>query len=310
MLSQVKVPASLVKELRASTGAPILTCRKALEEEDLDIPRAKEWLRLHGIKVAGNLMAKAVNAGKVAVCIDASGKSGAIVEVNSQTDFVIDMPEVTTILRSASESLVSDRKGFSGAVSEDEMSVYRDQLVQLMATVREKLVIRRAHRLEVENGCVAAYMHNGTNNVGEQVCMIELESAANVSALQDLGKRIAKHCVASSVNPPLYISREDVPQEAILEERSKISQEMENTGELEGKPEAICNKIIDGKLNKWYEGICLLEQMYLLAEMEKLTLKKPKVIDIVKSAERDLKSPIRILGFTKWSAGESLSRNE
>jgi elongation factor Ts len=293
-----EVTAALVKELREKTGAGMMDCKKALDDSRGDIEAAVDWLRKKGLAAAAKRAGRVAAEGLVGVAT--KGPAGAVIEVNSETDFVARNREFQDFVQRLSElALAGDgdlealkKAPFSGTDRKVE-----EELTRLIATIGENLVIRRVARLAVRQGAAVSYVHNSLGpGLGKIGVIVALESAANEAALAQLGKQLAMHVAAAA---PLYLDIASVPQSALERERSVLREQARGTG----KPEEIIDKMVEGRLRKFYEEVVLMEQIFVIDQ-------ETKVAKVVEAAAKAAGAAIRVAGFARFALGEGIERGD
>lgn len=251
------ITAPMVSKLREQTGAGMMECKRALVESEGDIERARDILRSRGQAGAEKRAGRAAADGVVATAGD--NRTAALVELNSETDFVARNPEFVSLAKTLAESALK-------AGSEDVAAVTADQSVSekleaVRHSMRENIVFRRiAYVAPQPDSFVASYVHTVTNKIG---ALVELKGDPGSTELQELARGIAMHVAAAK---PDYLRREDVPAELVEREKQVLAEKTRN----EGKPEAAVPKIVEGRLGKFYEGICLVEQPYVRDPSKKI----------------------------------------
>lgn len=293
-----EITAALVKELREKTGAGMMDCKKALTETGGDVEAAVDWLRKKGLAAAAKKSGRVAAEGLVAVATD--GRRGAAVELNSETDFVARnetfqefAAEAAKIALGGADSaealLAAEFPGAGHPVSE--------QLTKLIATIGENMVLRRVASLGVEEGVVAQYVHNQVApGLGKIAVLIALKSSGDPERLQAFGRQVAMHVAAAS---PQALSPAEVDQEALERERSVLSEQ----AKASGKPTEIIEKMVEGRLRKYYEEVCLLEQVYVIDT-------EHKVKKAVELFAKELGVPVEITGFVRLQLGEGIEKQE
>jgi elongation factor Ts len=291
-----EVTAALVKELREKTGAPMMDCKRALDDSDGDIESAVDWLRKKGLATAAKKAGRIAADGLVGVAT--KGVAGALVEVNSETDFVARNSEFQTFVRAVCELAV----GGDGTIEAllrmplpGSRAAVEEALTQLVATVGENLVLRRVARLAVDDGVVSSYVHNVLGvGVGKIGVLVALASPAAADRLTALGKQLAMHVAAAN---PLYLDVASVPASALERERNVLREQARGSG----KPEAIVERMVEGRLRKFYEEVVLLEQIFVIDG-------ERRILKVVDDAARAAGAPIRIAGFTRFALGDGIDR--
>lgn len=286
----------MIKELRQVTAAGVLDCKKALEATHGDLEKAVEYLREKGLDAAAKKTSREANEGMVSVLVDESGQLGAIVEVNCETDFVARTEDfqafVEAIVRQvARDADVSDVSALlNRPYIEDPSLSTGERLTQLIAKLGENMVLRRFARVERDgNGLIEGYVHPG-NRIGVMVLLSAgSEEAAASNAFQELVHDLALQVAAAA---PEYISPDDIPDSVVEANRARYwAQHAE-----ENKPDHIKERIVSGKLNKWYEETCLLRQPFV---------KDDSLImgDLITRKSKELGAPLSIAQFVRYELG-------
>ena len=291
------ISATMVKELRDKTGAGMMDCKNALTEMKGDIEQAVDWLRKKGLSKAANKSGRVAADGLVGLA--ASGKSGALVEVNAETDFVARNEEfrtmVSTIAGLALKSGGDEEKiktmawpGGSGTVG--------DHVTALIAKIGENMTFRRAKSLSVGSGAVSTYIHNAAGpGLGKIGVLVALESSGNAEALDAFGRQLAMHVAAAN---PLAVNIKDIPAEAIERERAIYSEQ----ALASGKPADIVAKMVEGRLKKeFYQQVALMEQVFVVDGKE-------TVANAIKAAEKSVGAPIVVKAFIRMALGEGIAK--
>ncbi len=291
-----EVTASEVKALRDRTGAGMMDCKKALVACEGDIEKSIDWLRKKGLSAASKKSGRVAAEGLIGLCVD--GNKGTILEVNAETDFVarndLFQKYVSTVVEIASENRADLETLKSLSYPETGRSV-SEELTNLIATVGENMGLRRVAYLSVNDGVVASYVHNKiAGNLGKIGILVGLESSADRSKLMDLGKKIAMHIAAAS---PKSVNISDLDPEIVARERDVVTEQARNSG----KKEEFIQKIVEGRLSKFYGEVVLTEQVFVMDGTS-------KVKDIIAQAEKDLGAEIKIAGFEKFVLGEGIEK--
>ena len=285
-----QISASMVKELRGRTGAGMLDCKKALVESEGDIEAAGEWLRKKGLAAAAKKSGRVTAEGLVGLRTD--GARGALVEVNAETDFVARNEHFQAFVGAGGDMAV-----LKAAEYPDGARTVEGELTNLIATVGENMTLRRSVGLSVEEGVVASYMHNSAApGLGKIGVLVGMKSAAEPEALQQLGKQVAMHVAASS---PRAVTAQDLDAETVEKEREILREQAAGSG----KPPEIVEKMIEGRLRKFYEDVVLMKQTWVIDGESKVS----KVID---TAAKELGAPIEIAGFVRYQLGEGIERKD
>ena len=292
------ITAAMVKELRETTSAGMLDCKKALTECNGDMEAAVDWLRKKGLASAAKKASRIAAEGLVAVAVD--GNKGAIVEVNSETDFVAknelfqEYVADAALVALMNNGELCDMKTFQCPKVHKS---FEERLTDLIAKIGENMNLRRATTLEVKDGVVASYIHNAAApNLGKIGVLVALESKGDKAKLAELGKHIAMHIAASA---PLFQTIADVDPAAVEHERAIFSEQ----AAASGKPANIIEKMVEGRIRKYYDEVVLEEQAYIM-DPDK------KVKQVIADAAKELGSDIVLKGYVCYRLGEGLQKKE
>ena len=293
-----EISAALVKELREKTGAGMMDCKKALTETDGDLDAANDWLRKKGLSAAAKKVGRVAAEGLVAVVSE--GAKGAILEVNAETDFVARNEQFQKFVETCAK-LALDAGGDVETLKQMSYPgsgrTVSEELTQLIATIGENMSIRRTAIVEVNDGIVASYVHNQTApGLGKIGVIAGIQSTAEPAKLEGFGKQIAMHIAAAA---PRAMEQNDLDPDAIAREREILSEQ----ARASGKPEEIVEKMVEGRLRKYYEEVCLLEQIFVIDG-------ESKVGKVVEQLGSGLGSPVRISGFVRYQLGEGIEKKE
>ena len=292
------ISANLVKELREKTGAGMMDCKKALTEAGGDVEQAVDWLRKKGLAAAAKKAGRVATEGLVGVAV--AGKVGAVVEVNSETDFVARNEQFQAFVAAlATHSTVhgADIETLKVSAFPGTGRTVAEEATHMIATIGENIQLRRSVTLSVTNGVVTSYVHNSLRDgLGKIGVLVALESTADAGKLNDLGRQIAMHIAAAKPESlttaeldPTLIERE----KSVLIEQSRAS----------GKPENIIEKMVEGRLRKYYEEVVLLEQVFVIDGESRIT-------QVLEKASKELGAPVAITGFARFNLGEGLEKEE
>ncbi len=291
-----QITAALVKELREKSGAGMMDCKKALSENDGNLDAAVDWLRTKGLAAAQKKSARVAAEGLVA--FKSAGKQAAVVEVNSETDFVARNEQFQSFVSAMADVALSvgeDVDALKSATFPGSDKTVDAVLTENIATIGENQSIRRARTLEVDAGLVATYMHSAvTDGMGKIGVLVALQSDADEATLAGLGKQLAMHIAATN---PASLSVEDLDPELV--EREKQVQ-IEKARES-GKPDEIINKMIIGRMNKYYQDVVLMNQTFVIDGETKIS----KVID---NAAKASGSAIALKSFVRMELGEGIEK--
>ncbi len=291
-----EITASLVKDLREKTGAGMLDCKKALVEANGDLENAIDWLRKKGLATAAKKAGRTASQGLVAAKV--SGKKGVVLEVNSETDFVARNADFQNFVSKALD-VALNTNGDVEALKAADMGgkTVADTLTDLVAKIGEHLNVRREQTISVDNGVVVPYIHNAVvPGMGKIGVLVALESDADTAALTTLGKQIAMHAAAVA---PVALNISDVPADMVQREKDIFSEQ----ARASGKPEAIIEKMIDGRLRKFYEEVVLMEQDFVMDSDKKV---KDVIADFAKENGKDVK----LKSFARFNLGEGIEKQE
>lgn len=294
------ISASMVKELREMTGAGMMDCKKALTNTDGDMDKAVDYLRENGLAKAEKKAGRIAAEGIVKTHISADGKSAAIVEVNSETDFVAKNEKfqdfVAAVASQVSASGASDVDAFleENWAAEPSKTV-KEELASMIATIGENMNIRRFEKVSCENGLVVDYIHAG----GKIGVLIAAETDNTGDEVNECLKNVAMQIAAMN---PKYLSSEDVSEEYKEKEKEVLLAQAKNDPKNEGKPDNIIEKMIMGRLNKELKEVCLTEQVYVKAE------NKESVAKYVESVAKAAGCSIRLTKFVRFETGEGLEK--
>ncbi|TNE65905.1 MAG: elongation factor Ts [Alphaproteobacteria bacterium] len=293
-----QITAALVKELREKSGAGMMDCKKALAETDGDLEAAVDWLRTKGLAAAAKKSGRVAAEGLVGV--KAEGTKATVVEVNSETDFVarneLFQKFVSDIAAVAAE-VGSDVDAIKAATYPGSSKPVSEVLTDNIAKIGENQTIRRAVTLEVEEGLVANYVHGGVaDNLGKIGVLVALKSAAGEDVLAALGKQLAMHVAAAN---PASLSESDLDPELVERERQVQIEKAKESG----KPMEIIEKMIVGRMRKYYEEVVLLNQIFVIDG-------ESKISDVIAKAAKAAGTPIELVGFVRMEMGQGLEKKE
>jgi elongation factor Ts len=296
-----EITAALVKELREKSGAGMMDCKKALTENAGDVEASIDWLRAKGLSKAAKKADRVAAEGLVAVAVtnNGAGMVGAAVELNAETDFVARNELFQTAARKAAQAALNT----SGAVEQitaaktADGEVVGDMITNLIATIGENMMLRRAARFEVAQGAVAAYVHNkveGAADLGRMGVLVAVEGAGAQAVLQELGRKIGMHVAATA---PLSLSTDDLDPAAIERERAIFAEQ----AAASGKPPAVVEKMVEGRIRKFLEEVVLLKQAFVMNPDQ-------TVEQLVAETAKQLGSPVAVKGFVRLALGEGVEK--
>ncbi len=293
-----EITAALVKELREKSGAGMMDCKKALIENDGDVEAAIDWLRAKGIAKADKKSGRTAAEGLIG--INGAGTSAVVVEVNSETDFVARNDAFQDLVRGVASVAI----GTDGSVEAIGAAMYpasgktvTDTIKDAIAHIGENMTLRRAVKLSVEDGVVATYIHNAASEgLGKLGVLVALKSTGNKDVLAAIGRQVAMHIAATN---PLAIRSEEVDAAVAERERNVFIEQ----SRASGKPDAIIEKMVEGRMRKFFEEVALLSQAFVINP--DLT-----VCDAIKAAEKDAGAPIEVTGMARLLLGEGIEKEE
>ena len=291
-----EITASMVKDLRETSGAGMMDCKKALSETGGDMEAAVDWLRAKGLATAAKKAGRTASEGLVGVTV--SGTTGAAVEVNSETDFVAKNEQFQNFVRSTTELALThgDSVETLAAAPLDGQTV-GDVLTANIATIGENQSLRRVATVSVNKGAVVSYVHNAAApGLGKIGVLVALEGDADTGAIEALGKQLAMHIAAAS---PLALHQEGL--DAALVERERAIA-MEKASES-GKPADIVEKMVGGAIAKYRKENALMSQLFVMDN-------KTKIADVVASAAKDAGGSIALTDYVRFQLGEGIEKAE
>jgi elongation factor Ts len=290
------ITAGMVKDLRDKTGAGMMDCKAALGETNGDMEAAIDWLRKKGISRAAKKAGRTAAEGLVGVAV--GNDVGALVEVNAETDFVARNEEFKGFVKSAA-LLALEESGDLEKILNRQMGASSVQatLTNLVAKIGENLSVRRATALAVNPGVVAAYVHNATSpELGKIGVLVALKSTADKTKLSALGKQIAMHIAAAA---PLALTPAHLDKAVVDRERA-IQTEI---AKQSGKPDSVIEKMMEGRMRKFYEETVLLHQTFVIDG-------ETRVEKVIEKAAKEFGTPVEIAGFVRFQVGEGIEKTD
>ena len=296
------ITAAMVKELRELTGAGMMDCKKALGETDGNMDEAVEYLRKNG-QAKAEKKASRIAAEGLCTVVMKDDKTAAVVEVNSETDFVAKNETfqqfVKAVAEQAVESDAADMDAFMEEKwNEDASKTVKDALVEKVAVIGENLKIRRFEKVVAANGCVVSYVHGG----GRIGVIVEAETAVVNDAVKEALTNLAMQIAALN---PKYVSRDEISEEYISHEKEILLAQIMNDPKESQKPEKVINGMIEGRVSKELKEICLVDQVYVKAEDGKQTV--AKYLDEVSKA---VGTPVSVKRFVRFETGEGIEKKQ
>ncbi|CDZ53298.1 translation elongation factor Ts [Neorhizobium galegae] len=293
-----EITAALVKELREKSGAGMMDCKKALTETNGDIEAAIDWLRAKGISKADKKSGRTAAEGLIGIA--SAGHRAVVIELNSETDFVARNDAFQDLVRGiAGVALTTDGsvEAISAATYPASGKPVADTIKDAIATIGENMTLRRSALLQVEHGVVATYVHNAAGDgIGKLGVLVALKSVGDKEVLTSLGRQVAMHIAATN---PLAIRAEEVDATVAERERNVFIEQ----SRASGKPEAIIEKMVDGRMRKFFEEVALLSQAFVI---------NPDVTvgQAVKDAEKLAGASIEVTGMARLLLGEGVEKEE
>ena len=286
----------MVKELRELTGAGMMDCKTALSETDGNLESAVDWLRTKGLSKAAKKADRVAAEGLVSTVTD--GQKGAIVEVNSETDFVARNDQFQNMVSDIAKVALSVDGDFDKLIAADYPGAgksIQDHVAEMVGTIGENMSVRRSAGISVDQGVVTSYLHGqvveGQGKIG---VLVALDSAGDQDKLSKLGKQIAMHVAATN---PLALSTDDLSKDEVEREREVLITEARETG----KPEEIIEKMVEGRLRKFYEEVVLLKQIFVIDGEN--TIEK-----VLQNATSDIGAEVKLAGFVRFGLGEGIDK--
>jgi len=292
-----EITAATVKELRERTSAGMMDCKKALAETNGDMEAAIDWLRAKGLSAAAKKAGRTASEGLVGAIVE--GKRGAVVEVNSETDFVAKNEIFQDFVRNVARLVLEQGTDVEtlGAAQYPGGGTVQETLTDNIAKIGENQSLRRAAVLEVAQGIVVPYVHNQVvPGLGKIGVLVALESAAPAETLTALGKQIAMHVAAAH---PVALTAEELPAELIERERSIAMEKAKESG----KPQNIIEKMVEGGLAKFRKENALTSQLFVMDG-------KTPVAEVVANAAKEAGTAIELKGFVRFQLGEGIEKKQ
>lgn len=294
-----EITAGLVKELREKSGVGMMDCKKALQETGGDMDAAMDWLRTKGLSKAAKKADRVAAEGLVAVALraDGVGMTGAAVELNAETDFVarneLFQNAALTVAKVALE--VDGDVAALGAAKTPDGQAVGDMITGLIATIGENMLVRRSARFKVAQGAISAYVHNAAApDLGRIGVLVAIEGAGDQAKIQELGRKIAMHVAATA---PLSLSTDDLDPAAVEREKTILTEQAMESG----KPAGVVEKMVEGRIRKFYEEVVLLKQAFVMNPDQ-------TVEQLVAETAKALGSPLKVTGFVRLALGEGVEK--
>jgi elongation factor Ts len=295
-----EITAALVKDLREKSGVGMMDCKNALQETGGDMEAAMELLRKKGLSKAEKKSGRAAAEGLVAGKVSADGKTGALIELNAETDFVGKNETFQSAAREIADvALTTEGVEAISAAKTGKGQTVADMVTHMIATIGENMRLRRSARLTVSQGAVSLYLHNAQGDaVGRLGVIVALESDGDQAALKDVGRKIAMH-VAGTPMPPLALSTDDLDPAAVEKEKKFLTEQALESG----KPIGVVEKMIEGRIRKWQEEVVLLKQPFVMNPDQTIE-------QLVAETAKQVGSPVTLKGFVRFQLGDGVEKAE
>lgn len=292
------ITASMVKELRETSGAGMMDCKAALQENNGDMAAAVDWLRTKGLAKAAKKAGRVAADGLVGVA--SAGTAGAAVEVNSETDFVARNETFQGMVTDIAGVALAGEGGHEALLAADFPGAGKsveDHVSEMVGTIGENMTVRRSVKLSVANGVVASYVHSqAADGLGKIGVLVALESTGDTAKLEALGRQLAMHVAATN---PLAASIADLDPAEIERERSVLIAEAKESG----KPDEIIEKMVEGRLRKFYEEVVLTSQVFVIDG-------ETRIEKVLENAAGDVGAPVALTAFARFELGEGVDKGE
>lgn len=276
----MNITAAQVKELRDATNVSMMDCKRALQEAEGDMEKAVKLLRERGMAVAAKKASRVAKDGKISAKVSDDGKTGVMIEINCETDFVTRNENFQAFVTKMTDQSMG---------VDNPAEAFKDEITAAIAEIGENIILRKSEKFVAENGAVSSYIHMG-GKVGVMVEFgLENEATATNDVFKALGLDICLHVAAIN---PMALDRDGVPAHLVEEEKALFAKQ------VEGKPENIIENILKGKLNKFYATNCLLEQGFVKED-------KTSISELLAAKGKELGDTITIKRYTRWQLGEA-----
>ena len=286
--------ASMVKELRDKSGAGMMDCKKALQETNSNMEEAVDWLRKQGLSAVAKKSGRVAAEGLIGITVKKN--VGSIIEINSETDFVARNELFQNFVSTCSELAIESNEDINALKNMSYPNSDRtvgEELTHHIATIGENMNIRRSELLTVSNGVVISYLHNSVKDgLGRLGVLVGIESEADKVSLSTVGKQIAMHIAATS---PQSLNIEDLDQDLVKRERQVLIDQ----SIASGKPSEIAEKMVVGRMQKFYQDVVLNEQTFVIDG-------ETKIKDVIKKLEKNLNTKVKLIAFKKLTLGEGI----
>ncbi len=291
------ITSEMVRSLREKTGAGMMDCKKALTETNADLEKSVDWLRKKGLSAAAKKLGRITADGLIGAI--KNGNSGVCVEVNAETDFVAKNEYFQKYVRHVMTLALKNFKNFDSfkKLPYGTGRSVEEELTYLVTIIGENMNLRRATEISVKEGVVCSYIHNAeAENLGKIGVLVALESTASKEKLENLAKKISMHVAAAR---PIALSIKEVPADAVERERQIFSEQ----AKASGKPEAVIEKMVEGRIRKYYEEVVLLEQGFVMDP-------KKKIKDVLAKASQEFGAPVELSSYVRFELGEGIEKKQ
>lgn len=296
------ITAAMVKELREITGAGMMDCKAALKENDGDMQASVDWLRKKGLAKAAKKAGRTAAEGLVAIAVEdnAKGATGVMVEVNSETDFVARNDLFQKMVADIAQTAVSvdgDLEKLRAETFPGAGKSVDEHVAEMVGKIGENMSLRRSAGITVEEGAIASYVHGQvTEGAGKIGVIVGLKSSGDKAVLKAVGKQVAMHVAAAR---PLAARIEDLDADVVNREKEVLADQ----ARASGKPENIIEKMVEGRLRKFYEESVLLEQIFVIDG-------ETKVGKVIENAAKDAGAPVEFVGFARLQLGDGVEKTD
>ena len=291
------VTAALVKQLRETSGAGMMDCKKALEETNADIDAAVDWLRTKGLATAAKKSGRIASEGLIAIHVE--GNSAAMIELNAETDFLSRNDDFKSLASNLAKLAINahDIEELNELSFPNTERTVAEEITHNIATIGENMMLRRVKNVQVNNGAVVSYIHNATaEGMGRIGVLVALESEASAEILNSFGKQIAMHVAATK---PVSLSIDSLDPALVQREREVLIEQAKESG----KPQEIAEKMVEGRIRKFYQEVVLLEQIFVIDG-------ESKVSDILNKTASNCGNKIVLKEFGLFVLGDGVEKEE
>jgi elongation factor Ts len=293
-----EISASRVKELRDKTGAGMMDCKKALQESGGDVEAATDWLRKKGLAAAAKKAHRVAADGLIGMAVE--GGTGALVEVNAETDFVARNDQFQDFVTRLAELALAGDGTVEGLLGTDYPGAGRsvgEQVVHMVATIGENIAVRRVARVHVDKGVIGSYMHNAVSpGLGKIGVLVGVASEGDPAVLNAFGKHLAMHIAAAR---PEAVTVDQVDATMLDRERQVLMEQ----ARASGKPDNIIEKMVEGRLRKYYEEVVLLEQVWVIDG-------ESRVKSVLETTGKEAGAPVAVTDFARFALGEGIEKDK